>query len=61
MNLPEKANLEKIYGENSACAARFQNLADNFARIYNMTMQISLLPLEEQKSSETMLTTTAAR
>lgn len=34
MNLPEKANLEKIYGENSACAARFQNLADNFARIY---------------------------
>ena len=35
MNLPEKANLEKIYGENSACAARFQNLADNFARIYN--------------------------
>ena len=27
MNLPEKANLEKIYGENSACAARFQNLA----------------------------------
>lgn len=61
MNLPEKANLEKIYGENSACAARFQNLADNFARIYKLTMQISLLPLEEQKSSETMLTTTAAR
>ena len=27
----------------------------------NMTMQISLLPLEEQRSSETMLTTTAAR
>ena len=34
MNLPEKANLEKIYGESSACAARFQSLADNFARIY---------------------------
>ena len=34
MNLPEKANLEKIYGESSACAARFQNLADNFTRIY---------------------------
>ena len=34
MNLPEKANLEKIYGENSACAARFQSLADNFTRIY---------------------------
>ena len=34
MNLPEKANLEKIYGESSACAARFQNLADKFAQIY---------------------------
>ena len=61
MNLPEKANLEKIYGENSACAVRFQNLADTLPESTNMTMQISLLPLEEQKSSETMLTTTAAR
>ena len=61
MNLPEKTNLEKIYGESSACAARFQSLADNFARIYKHDHQISLLPLEEQRSSETMLTTTAAR
>ena len=34
MNLPEKANLEKIYGKSSACVARFQNLADKFTQIY---------------------------
>lgn len=61
MNLPEKANLEKIYGENSACAARFQSLADNFTRIYKHDHADFFTSLEEQRSSETMLTTTAAR
>lgn len=52
MNLPEKANLEKIYGENSACAARFQNLADNFARIYKHDHADFFTSPEEQKSSK---------
>ncbi len=48
MNLPEKTSLEKIYGENSACAARFQNLADNLPESTNMTMQITLLPRQNR-------------
>ena len=34
MNLPEKVNFEKIYGESTKCVARFQKLADKFAEIY---------------------------
>ena len=34
MNLPEKASFEKIYGESENCTARFQALAENFAKIY---------------------------
>ena len=34
MNLPEKENLQKIYGETETSTARFQNLADQFAKIY---------------------------
>ena len=34
MNLPEKESLQKIYGETETSTARFQNLADHFAKIY---------------------------
>lgn len=34
MNLPEKAKLQEIYGETENSTARFESLADNFARIY---------------------------
>ena len=34
MNLPEKVNLERIYGESTKCAERFQKLAEKFAEIY---------------------------
>lgn len=35
MNLPKQENLKKIYGETEKCGARFQNLADNFEKIYH--------------------------
>ena len=34
MNLPEKNSLEKIYGESTQCAARFEELAEKFAKLY---------------------------
>ena len=35
MLIPNQAQLEKVYGESTESARRFQSLADNFARIYN--------------------------
>ena len=34
MNLPETAKLQEIYGETEKSSARFQKLADNFAKTY---------------------------
>ena len=34
MNLPEKENLQKIYGETETSTARFQHLGEKFAEIY---------------------------
>ena len=34
MNLPEKENLQKIYGETEKSSARFTHLGEKFAEIY---------------------------
>ena len=34
MNLPEKENLQKIYGETEKSSARFAHLGEKFAEIY---------------------------
>lgn len=61
MNLPETAKLQEIYGETEKSSARFQKLADNFAKHTNMTKQNTSHQQEELRSLETIQTTMAAR
>ena len=49
MNIPNKNELTRIYGEAEKSAARFQAVADHFAEIYHF-----LQHREEQRSSETI-------
>lgn len=54
MNIPNKNELTRIYGEAEKSAARFQAVADHFAEIYHHDTAEFLQHPEEQKSSETI-------
>ena len=53
MNIPNKNELTRIYGEAEKSAARFQAVADHFAEIYHHDIA-ELQHREEQRSSETI-------
>lgn len=54
MNIPNKNELTRIYGEAEKSAARFQAVADHFAEIYHHDIAEFLQHREEQRSSETI-------
>lgn len=54
MNIPNKNELTRIYGEAEKSAARFQAVADHFAEIYHHDIEEFLQHREERRSSETI-------
>lgn len=60
MNIPNKNELTRIYGEAEKSAARFQAVADHFAEIYHHDIAEFFTAPEEQRSLETIQIITEA-
>ena len=58
MNIPNKNELTRIYGEAEKSAARFQAVADHFAEIYHHDTAEFFTPFNKLATSPTFVETT---